>query len=269
MKKVIWLSLLICTAFGFISRPADYRVIDNSSLARGEMIKYSAHYGIVPTAEGIVTIDKEISRINKRPCYKVDLHGRTVKFFDILYKVRDHWGTYVDTAAIVPQRFYRYIKQGKSRKNEIIEFDHARDTAHVHKLHDESRELEKIVPNKVPDNVQDMLSGYIYLRTVNFDTLVLNDTINIPGFYDDKIYDFKLRYLGKELIKTKFGKLNAHKIAPVMPNNGLFDGKDSIEAWLSDDANKIPLKIKAKMFVGAMEVDIKEVSGLPFELGKS
>ena len=42
-----------------------------------------------------------------------------------------------------------------------------------------------------------------------------------------------------------------------MPENSLFDGENSIRVWISDDINKVPLKIKANMFVGAVEVDIE------------
>lgn len=268
MKRFLLLGIpLFLLAFVFVEEPNEYRTIENKSITAGEVIKYNAHYGFVSTAEGTVTIDKNIEMINDRPCYKVDLYGRTVKFFDILYKVRDHWGTYVDTSAIVSQKFYRYIKQGKYRKNEIIEFDHSSDTARVHKLDKKTKKLIEVVPFKVPNNVQDMLSGYIYLRTVDFTSLEKNDTISIPGFYDDEIYSFRMRYLGKEEIKTKFGRINALKIAPVMPDNSVFDGENSILAWLSDDEFKIPLKIKAKMFVGSMEVDVKEVSGFGGRFG--
>ena len=41
-----------------------------------------------------------------------------------------------------------------------------------------------------------------------------------------------------------------------MPKNSLFDGENSIKFWLSADQYKIPLKIKADMFVGAVEIDI-------------
>ena len=43
-----------------------------------------------------------------------------------------------------------------------------------------------------------------------------------------------------------------------MPENKLFDGENSIKVWLSDDINKVPLKIRANMFVGAVEVDITD-----------
>jgi len=63
--------------------------------------------------------------------------------------------------------------------------------------------------------------------------------------------------LRKEKLKTKLGLIDALVLEPVMPENKLFDGGEAIKVWLSDDKNRIPLKIKAEMFIGAVEVDIK------------
>ena len=35
-----------------------------------------------------------------------------------------------------------------------------------------------------------------------------------------------------------------------MPDNSIFEGEDAILAWISDDENKIPLKVEAEMFIG-------------------
>ena len=58
-------------------------------------------------------------------------------------------------------------------------------------------------------------------------------------------------------MKTKLGTIRAIVLSPIMPENGLFDGENSIKVWISDDQNKVPLKVKAQMFVGAVEVDIQ------------
>ena len=78
----------------------------------------------------------------------------------------------------------------------------------------------------------------------------------MAGFLEDSTYHLKVRYLGPEKLKTKFGVINAFAIEPIMPKNKLFRGENSIKGWFSDDKYKIPLKIKAEMFVGAVEIDI-------------
>lgn len=68
-----------------------------------------------------------------------------------------------------------------------------------------------------------------------------------------------MRYLGKEKIKTIFGKkTKAIVISPILPDNKIFSGKDAIKAYFSDDGLRLPLKVKASLWVGSAEVDLVE-----------
>jgi hypothetical protein len=75
----------------------------------------------------------------------------------------------------------------------------------------------------------------------------------------------RVKYRGKGMVKTKFGKIRAFKITPMMPKNKLFDGEESIRIWVSDDANKIPVKVEVDLFVGAIELDIRNYRNLKHE----
>ena len=245
-----------------------YRIVKNTSFTNGEHLTYYAHYGWITAAEGEVITDENISSVNGRPCYKVDVYGQTTKFFDVIAKVRNHWGTFIDTAAIIPQKFYRYIDEGSYKRNELMEYDHENDSLFVHTLDLETIKLKRIDPYAVKDNIQDVLSGFYYLRTVDFDVMSTGEIISINGFYKNKAFDFKVRYEGKDEIKTKLGKIKALKIVPIMPENTVFNGENSITIWLSDDKNKIPLRVKTEMFIGSIKLDISSATGLKNRLNK-
>ncbi len=97
---------------------------------------------------------------------------------------------------------------------------------------------------------------------MDFSKLKVKDTVTIAGFFEDEFYKLKIIYHGKQTIKIKAGKVRALVFKPVMPDNKLFDGENSITAWFSDDKNRIPLKIDAKMFIGSAGVELTEYSGL-------
>jgi len=99
------------------------------------------------------------------------------------------------------------------------------------------------------------------LRQVDYDSYKPGEVIVIDAFFDNKLYKFRVRYVGRENLKTKFGRVRSIVISPVMPSNGLFDGENSIRLWMSDDKNRIPLKVSAELFVGAVELDLKGYDG--------
>ena len=257
--------VLLVTGFGMLDRELNdqvYRNLDNQSFGQGERLEYKLHLGFLNVGYGVMEISPTIYQINNRPCYRTDIYGETIGMWRIFYKVKDNWGSYIDTASIVPQRFYRYIVENRYRKNEIVDFSHRTDTAIVNKLDGETRELKEQQFFSIPNNSQDLVSGYYWLRTLDYDTIEVGSTIKVDAFFDDEVFDFVVTYLGKDVIKTKLGKVNALVLSPKMPDNKIFSGEDAIKVYLSDDKSKIPLKIHAAMFVGAVEIDIIKADNL-------
>ncbi|WP_343855079.1 DUF3108 domain-containing protein [Fulvivirga kasyanovii] len=251
----ILIIMLLCS-FIKSDHERQHRTVKNSCFVRGEVIEYKAHYGFVHAAEGRMVISDEIYNVNNRPCFKIDVYGKSIGMFDLFLRIRDNWGTYLDTGAIVTQKFYRVIEEGKYRKNEIVEFDHSAQEAKVKTFDNKKQKWRPIETFDVPANVQDLVSGYYYIRTLQFDKLKEGDIIEVDAFFDDEVYDFKIRFVGRENVKTKLGLIKSIVLSPIMPENSLFDGENSVKVWISDDRNKVPLKIKAEMFVGAVEIDI-------------
>ena len=254
MKNSFWLILLLLPITAFKGPQADTS-FKNFDL--GEVMKFKVHYGFVNAGEAVMTIDKKIHQYNNRPCYKMEVEGRSVGFFDLITTIRDTWGSYVDTATLVPYKFYRDIREAKYRKKETTLFKRDIDSAFVYDLDKKTNAVKKVKKYKTPENVQDMVSGYYFMRTFDFDEIAKGEIVTIPGFFEDEVYNLKVRFLGREELDTRIGKFTALKLAPIMPKNSLFEGEDSIVAWISDDDKRIPLKIKARMFVGAVEIDIR------------
>jgi hypothetical protein len=235
-----------------------YRRLPSNAFGAGEKILYRVHYGFVTAGEAELSIDKKIHTINDRPCYKIDIHGRTTGLADKLFNVKDNWGTYLDTAAMAPHQFYRHIREGKYRKNEMVHFQQLNRKAVVSTLSKNGRDIENTEVFNVPSYVQDLISGYYYLRTLDYTHTKTGEILKVDAFFDKEVYDFKVRFLGREKVKTEMGRIDALVLTPILPDNKLFKGENAVRIWISDDENKIPLKIKAEMMVGAVEIDIRD-----------
>ena len=257
MRKLLVLVPLVLLGLGS-STPDVFRKVKNGSFAPGEELEYRIHWGFVNAGEATVEVSKDFYRINDRVCYRVNVFGKTTGIAAGITRVRNTYRSFIDTAALIPHHFYVNIQEGKYRKEENVFFDQRQHTV-------KSEEKNEVKEFKTPNNVQDIVSGYYFLRTVNFNKLHEGDTIKVHSFFDDELYDFKVRYRGRGEVDTKFGKIKAIQITPVMPPNQLFDGDSSIRVWISDDANKIPVKIEADMFVGKIEMDLKRHKGLKTE----
>ncbi|WP_114748706.1 DUF3108 domain-containing protein [Pleomorphovibrio marinus] len=259
MRSSAWpIVFLVFMAFTW---PDSQPLRKNQAFTQGEELTFTVKYLFFNAAEAKMIIHDRIHYIQEKPAYKIDVFGRTLSIFKLFY-VKDNWGTYLDTAKIIPYRSYRHIEEGGYRKHEIIDFDHQNREAEVRLFDRENKELVETTQFDVPSNVQDIVSGYYLLRTMNLKGLKKGQAININGFFDKKNYNLKLIFEGKEKISTDIGEFNTFVFLPQMPKNKLFSGDYPIKVWITDDENRIPVKIKAKLVVGALNMDITEAQGL-------
>lgn len=262
-RNLLW--VLLFTTLAALT-PGDrndvYLPVLNESFTRGETIEFKMTYGIFTVGKGSAHIHPNYFRLNERPCFKVDVYGKTVGMVDWVADVDDQWGAYIDTAALVPHMFYRKIREGRYRKDEQTYFDHENRKIRVKVADKKTGQFKDPVVFDAPPNVRDMIGGFLYLRVMDFSNLHENDTVVVKGFFEDEFYALKIIYKGKKTIKTKLGKIRTLVFKPVMPKNKLFDGENSITAYFSDDKNRIPVKIDAEMFIGSAGVELTGYSGL-------
>jgi hypothetical protein len=242
--------LLIAVLSLAFSQMRDTTSVHVRTISTGEKLDYRMYLGIFTVGKGATAVDKELHFKNNRACYKVDAFMETLGVASWVSKVNDNWGAYVDTSELVTHESYRILKEDKYRLNELIVYDHEKDKAFVQTADKKTGKYGSPKTYSTPDQVRDIVAGFMYLRIIDFSKYKLKDTLTVSGFFEDKAYHFKIIYFGKETIETDMGKIPCYKLIPIMPDNQLFRGENSITAWLSADGNQIPVKVDAKMFIG-------------------
>ncbi len=222
----------------------------------GEWLNFRVHYGFVTA--GYATLEVDQATLNGKDVFHVKGEGRTTGLSRFFFKVEDIYQSYIDKEKDIPYRFIRKIDEGGHTKDIQIDFDHDTKKAFVdNKKHDEQATVS------FPENVQDMVSAFYYLRNnLDVETLNKNDEIDLDMFFDKENYKFKLKFLGREIIKTDFGKVPCLVFRPYVQSGRVFKEKESLTVWVSDDDNKIPLLIKADLAVGSLKASLSEFKGL-------
>ena len=229
----------------------------NVTTQAGEQIMYIVYYtvaGIYVNA-GNATFTNSVERLNGRPVFHITANGATNEKYDWIYKVRDKYESYIDTTNMQPLKFVRDVQEGNHKHYENITFNQSANTA-----------VTKAGVFKVPDCVQDVISAVYCARNINFDKYKKDDKIPFKMFLDNEVYDMYIRYLGKEDVKTKYGKFRAVKFRPLLLKGTIFEGGEKMTVWVSDDQNKIPLRIESPIVVGSVKMDMMSYSGLKYPL---
>ena len=235
---------------------------ENSAFTFGEELQFEVSYGWLNLAEAKLQIARRAVHEQSRPHFKIDAYGKTKGAATIFGKVNDNWGTHVDTSTLLPSLSYRNIEEGKYRKNEKVFFDQSNRKAKMELYDRDNRTVKDSKEFKLPGNVQDLVSGFYYLRSMDLTNLKKGEAVLITGFFDKEIYNLKLIYEGTDQIETSLGVLDTYIFSPQVPKNKLFRGDYPVKVWVTSDQNKIPVKIKANLFIGSLNIDIASAKGL-------
>lgn len=231
-----------------------YRKMTNSAFTHNEKLEFRVHYGLINAASVTMEVTSALVEKNDRKCYNIKAEGRTLKSFDWAYKVRDRFETFVDQEALAPISYNKSVQEDKYLDNDYVNFKHPKK-----KLYGVKGILD------MPEYTHDVISALYYIRNIDFSKAKNGDKYPIDVYLDNKIYNLGFKYAGKETINTDIGKVKCIKFVPTLIVDRVFKDQDDMTVWVSDDENKIPIRVKAKIMVGSIKVDITSYSGLKNE----
>jgi hypothetical protein len=262
MKKLFILLLLIISVTSFGQSVKKLTPEKEQAFKHGEWLKFRMSYSNFLNA-GYSTIEvKETKNFNKEAFHIIG-KGKSTGLVSLFFKVKDDYQTFMYKKSLKPYRFIRKINEGGYTKDQEIIFNYDTKEATV-KNYKHNTETK----HPINDEIQDMLSSLYFLRNQKLRELNKGDEIELPMFFDQEIHNFKLLFLEKEIIKTKFGNIKALAFRPMVQAGRVFKEQESVTVWISDDENKIPLRIKASLAVGSLRADLDAFKGLahPFNI---
>lgn len=248
MKKIALLLIFIATVSFDSQKEVAYAV--------GEWFKFRIHYGFVNA--GYATLEVQDATINNKKVFHVIGKGYTTGVSRFFFKVEDLYESYIDKETGNPYQFVRKINEGGYTKNQEGFFNQASNKV---LFKDYKHKTEKTFV--IPKNTQDIMSTFYYLRnSPNIDKIKPGESIAIDMFFDEETTKFKLKFIGREDITTKFGTVSAMVFRPLVQSGRVFKEQESLTVWISDDNNKLPLRIKANLAVGSIKADLDAFKGL-------
>ncbi|MBI4801133.1 MAG: DUF3108 domain-containing protein [Elusimicrobia bacterium] len=229
--------------------PADVQV--NTSAVRGdwyrERLEYDIYWGIIYVGSAYLQIDKIVT-IEGRPAYHIVSGAKSAAFIDNFYHVADLNESWFDIAELYSRGYYKRIQEGGYFFNEWVLFDNAAKTFRGEKMN--KKRVVSPVDGTLEGPVNDVLSALYLVRTMEIRPGSRQDiTVNTKRNWNMNV---KFRKRGKE--STAYGKFKCILAEPQLGDDGLFVAKKGKKmlVWLTDDALRLPLILKADIFLGSV-----------------
>lgn len=246
--------IIFLLSFSFVGRSRGQNACDvrNTAFREGEKISYKIYYTVagVYIAAGEVNFQCTLENFENKPAFHITATGKTYSFYDNFFKVRDKYESIMDTSTLQTYRFERNVYEGGTKKYENIRFN---------------RDASTIITDKgvfkVPECTRDVLGTMYYARNIDFDKLKTGDKIYFNIFLDNQLHPTYVRYLGREILKTKSGKYRTIKFKPNLIKGTMFQAGEHMTVWVSDDPDHVPLQVESTIVIGKIRVEMQEFEG--------
>lgn len=246
---IILITLFFLSA---IAKAQSLPYLKSSTFNAGETIQYKLKYGFFTVAEATIQVTETDIKFNNRPTYHLNVQGNTSGSFDIFYNVRNRYDSYIDEKNFTPYLYTENIHENKYTRNDKVRF---------------YQPEQKVVANKgtfktPTDQTFDLVSAYYFSRNLDLTGVKAGDEFTINYFLDAEITPLTIEYIGKEVVKTNLGNISCLKFSPSIRAGRIFRKGSRLYLWISDDANRIPVKAQAEIVIGAITVEITSATGL-------
>lgn len=254
MKKTFSLFILLWMTLGTAQKL--------QNIQSGEKLRYRIHYGLLNAGTASLTTLK--TTYKGQPHFYVKGYGKTTGAVRAFFKVEDNYESFINYNTGLPSFYVRDVKEGTYTQHFETVFNHGNQTL---LLTDKEKKTTQTL--KSVAGIQDMLSAFYYLRSLDDNDLKVGSVKKLNIWIDDEMFPFQLKVVRTENVKTKFGYINSLVIVPQVISGRVFKDKEGVTLWVSNDKNHIPIAIKAELAVGSLKADLDSFSNVKYPLNFS
>ena len=198
---------------------------------------------------GIITLSLSREGVENRVTGTAESQG----VVSMLYPVHDKFQALYDPRTFCSVSLRKHTEEGFHKRDTLISYNYARKKSVLDEtnLKDNQAKHEE---NDIPGCVTDVLSGLMYLRSL---PLIPGTTYTFPLNDGGKTVDVTAKVEAKETIKVPAGTFQTIRVSP--EGVGPIKSKGKIWIWYTDDARRIPVQMRGKMFWGTLNLKLEKI----------
>lgn len=248
-KALLWLTSIII-ALGIAIKARAVSLPD-------EQLHYKVTYkwGLIHKQAGTATL----SLRNTRSGYKATLTAKSDPWADRIYRLRDTLHSTMSHHDMLPMRYERIAHEKGSYARDIVEFSRKGNlfTGHATRYRrgsDTDSPLKQAATTLEAEGpTVDLLSSFYYLRTIDFTHMKAGDKLTLNIFSGKRKELLHITYKGQDDVKLDDIAYPAYHLEFTFTSDGKKKTSGNINAWISADNLRIPLKLEGSLPVGKVQ----------------
>lgn len=212
----------------------------------GEKLTFAVRYEFIKAGVATMHVADRVE-CGGGECFRIVSEARSTMPFSLVFEVEDRVESLLDAEEAYTWRYEKNLREGNYRAREVVVFDQREHTA----TYPDGRVVE------VPERVQDVLTSLYYVRTMD---LEVGRSVFIENHADGKNYPLEVKVLRTEEVKVPAGTYQCFVLEPILKASGIFQHKGRLTVWMSTDPSHIPVMMKSKVVIGAINVVLVEAT---------
>ncbi len=245
-------TILIAFSFSIFSGIALYATKFNN-----EALDYKVMYnwGLVNKQAGHATLSLRVKG-NK---YATQLTAASERWADRFYKVRDTLNGSIVISGFKPEYYEKIAHEGDEHKHDMVRYTHigtGKVSARCTRTkYDKSgkQTLNQSINLSATGTTVDMLSSFYYMRSLPYESWKNGHVVAVNIFSGKRKELLTIKYIGIETVKYDKRTYNAYHIRFTFTGDGGKKSSDDMDAWISADFRRIPVKLEGKLPVGKVQ----------------
>lgn len=200
------------------------------------------------------TLDLELLEpkvVDNRLSYHIKAVAQSASVFSLFYRLNDVGESFLDTEGLFSHKFSMKLDESLQQRDLLELYDQQAHKVYYWSKLDHKKKGKRLdqFDFAVDPYAQDGLSAFFYLRTL---PLKDGESYRFPVVTNGKPRTVQVTVVRRETLKTKIGEKPAIVIKPEVVLDGVLQSQGDSFVWLSDDEERIILKIDAKIKIGSV-----------------
>ena len=240
---VLLIGLLLSPAqFAFTEPDAAGDHASAHPFAMGERLTYAITFLGMRAGTAVMEV-QDMPPVEGHPALKLLSTAKSSPTVTKFYPVDNRVESIIDADSLLPFHLMFIRREGKKKNDFDVTFHHAEGT--VLSIKDG---VSETLP--IPPGTHDLISCLYYIR--DLPSIQLGSSVMLNIHHDKKNYRVEVRTEGVEKVQGLHGEVEAIRLLVIMPFQGLFLNEGNIRVWLTNDAHRVPLLMKAKVIIGSV-----------------
>lgn len=201
------------------------------------------------------------AQYKSRNAYKMVLTANSIGTAKAVFPVADTLTSYT-TKNMVPLAYLKDAHEGEDYRTERATYDYSTGKVRLRNINKKNEHLRYDTTLVSDECMYDMLSIVYYARTLNYGSMKKGDEVTVSFLSGRKKVNMTIVHQGVEGVQANDGrKYSCIKLSLKMNERAFEDKNETMKVYITEDMNRIPIRIDSKLRVGSTRVLLKSYKG--------